>query len=144
MRYLKFLFVVILLVVLVRIIFWYKESSNNIQLLKSFDSSMPYAISEVDSRRFNLPQKGEFGAMSSCIKKFRSKSARRIKDADGGNSGLLRVFSGNYKILLSIYSDEAYSIRLFKFDDSGDYIWQTSSYSINCDVKLMNTIEYGE
>ncbi|HAS8201348.1 TPA: hypothetical protein I7683_21865, partial [Vibrio vulnificus] len=78
------------------------------------------------------------------IKKFRSISARRIKDADGGNSGLLRVFSGNYKILLSIYSDEAHSIRLLKFDDSGDYIWQTSSYSINCDVKLMNTIEYGE
>ncbi|KJF79636.1 hypothetical protein [Photobacterium angustum] len=115
-----------------------KGSSTNIKSLDSFGTNTPYSISVTDAKNFGIPNSGVFGEFSSCFKKIRSKSARKIKEDDGGESGLLRVNSGVYKIYLSVYSNEAYSIRLIKLDKEGEILWQTTSYSINCDLNLFN------
>ncbi|WP_162064329.1 hypothetical protein [Vibrio taketomensis] len=138
MNFRKILFVAVVVFMIVQALIGLNGSEDHIKSLRNFHAQTPYTVTPLDAQRFNIAEQGKLGDMSACMNQVKSKMARQVPDSDKGVQGLLRINSGDYKIYLSVYGNEAYSIRLMKSDEAGNHSRQTTSYSINCDLRLIN------
>ncbi|MYM60001.1 hypothetical protein GTG28_12270 [Vibrio sp. OCN044] len=117
------------------------EREKRYQAIFSLSPDSHYVVREYAAKEFSIAQKGQLGKMHQCLTQYRSGRDKRAPMVATGPSGSMELKVESFKIYLSINQGEVTSVRLFKYDPSGDYDYESGSVAVNCNVTLLNQFD---
>ncbi|GAB2928833.1 hypothetical protein GCM10027181_29660 [Rheinheimera gaetbuli] len=99
-----------------------------------------YTVLEQYHVKHEFEQRGNLGAMYSCLREYKWSSKRKPKSPNDVAIGKwLKLKLLNYVLRMKISEGEAYMIEFTEVDNKGNEVESSNSYSVNCDLSLLNS-----
>ena len=117
------------------------EREKRYQAIFSLSPDSHYVVRAYAAKEFSIAQEGQLGKMHQCLTQYRSGRDKRAPKVATGPSGAMKLKVESFKLYLSIHEGEVTSVRLFKYDSDGDYVYESGTVAVNCNVKLLNQFD---
>ncbi|WP_052131700.1 hypothetical protein ABF162_08470 [Vibrio coralliilyticus] len=137
-------FIAVTIFLIVIVIFFFMEKGEREKRYQDIFFLSPhshYLVRAFSAKEFSIAQEGQLGKIHHCLTQYRSGLDKRAPEAATGSSGYMELTVDFYKIYLGINQGEVTSVRLYKYDSDGDYVYQSGTVAVNCNVKLLNAFD---